>query len=139
LDTFYKSTRYIAKGGIGAIFNKFVIKELVDMNFLRKGGFPKLRARRMGEWEDTRTMTFALRNLVGAGFLTPDDPSEDLLREMLSFPKLDKATSRQIEQGKGLANPSKNVGTPSVGLPKQKPTPPVQPPASQAGTDRSGG
>jgi hypothetical protein len=137
LDTFYKSTRYIANGGVAAVFNKFLIKELVDMNFLRKSGFPKLRVRRMGEWEDTRTMTFALRNLVGAKFITPDDPTEVFLRKLLSLPEMDKATARGMEGP--LADPSKNVDKPEVGLPKQQPKPPIQPPALQAGADRSGG
>jgi len=139
LDTFYKSTRYIAQC-VASTFNKWLIRELVDMNFVRKGGYPKLCVRRMGEWEDTRTMTFALRNLVGAKILTPDDPLEALIRKQMSIPPLDKSTARDIDPpAAGLTAPSTNVGTPKVGTPNQGKTPPTSTPAPQAGADRSGG
>jgi len=143
MDTFYKSTRYIAEGVICATINKWLIKQLVDMNFLRKNGYPKLRVRRMGEWEDTRTMTFALRNLVGAKLVTPDEPIENLLREQMGLPKLDKTTARDISQkagpgGSGLTPPGQNVGAPQVGLPKQGASPPIGVPQANAGTDRRG-
>src|SRR5712691_131068 len=60
LDVYYKSTRYIAST-ICDTFNHFVIPKMVDANFSR-GGYPKLRVRRIGEWEDIRTMSFAFRN-----------------------------------------------------------------------------
>lgn len=145
MDTFYKSTRYVAEGVICATINKWLIKDLVDINFLRKNGYPKLRVRRMGEWEDTRTMTFALRNLVGARLVTPDLPLEELLREQMGLPKFDKKTARDITQGgKGagpnqpLSAPTENVNPPHVGLPKQGAIPPVGPPQANAGTDRRG-
>ena len=139
MDTFYKSTRYVAEGVIAATINKWLIKDLVDINFLRKSGYPKLRVRRMGEWEDTRTMTFALRNLVGAKLITPDEGIEDLLREQMSLPKLDKATARDISQkGGGLTAPGENVNAPKVGLPQQGASPPIGPPQANSGTDRRG-
>jgi len=110
------------------------------MNFVRKGGYPKLCVRRMGEWEDTRTMTFALRNLVGAKILTPDDPLEALIRKQMGLEPLDKSTARDIDPpAAGLTAPSTNVGTPKVGTPNQGKTPPTSTPAPQAGADRSGG
>lgn len=139
MDTFYKSTRYIAKC-IASTINRWVIRDLVDMNFLRKGGYPKLCVRRMGEWEDTRTMTFALRNLVGAKILTPDEPLENLIRAQMSIGPLDKATARDISTPTGGLTPADaNVGAPKAEGSKQKGTPPVATPKGNAGSDRSGG
>lgn len=153
MDTFYKSTRYMAQGCIAATINRYLIRDLVDINFLRKGGYPKLRVRRMGEWEDMRTMTFALRNLVGAKLITPDQGIEDLLRDQMGLPEYDKTTIRQmtppVGQGGnagaanssvgGLTPPGENVKEPKVGGSKQQPTPPIGVPSGNAGTDRSGG
>lgn len=147
LDTFYKSTRYIAQGAIANVINKFLIKELVDINFVRKGGYPKLKVRRIGEWEDMRTMTFALRNLVGAKILTPDEPMEDWTRNLMSLPPLDKETARGLVQGPqtgqvdpatGLVKPDQNVGPPKVQGSKQKDLPYIGTPQANAGTDRDG-
>lgn len=91
-DMFYKSTRYIAHT-IADTLNRHCIKQLVDFNFMR-GGYPKLMIRRIGEWEDIRTMTFGLRNLVGAQMLTPDEPTEAWLRDQLFMPPMDKETQR---------------------------------------------
>lgn len=140
LDTFYKSTRYLARV-IAATINRYVIRELVDINFLRKNGYPKLCVRRMGEWEETRTMTFALRNLVGARVLTPDLPLENLIRSSWGLPPLDEKTAREMPtpgQG-GLASPQSSVKPPPVKGSKQQPSPPIGVPAKNAGSDKSGG
>lgn len=140
LDTFYKSTRYVANT-LAAMINRKVIKPLVDKNYLRFNGYPKLCVRRMGEWEDTRTMTFALRNLVGARILTPDLPLENLIRSSMSLPPLDESTAREMPmpgQG-GLASPSSSVKPPTSSGSKQKGSPYINTPAKNAGTDRSGG
>lgn len=140
LDTFYKSTRYIANC-IAATINRDVVRPLVDINFLRFNGYPKLCARRMGEWEDTRTMTFALRNLVGAKILTPDLPLENLIRGSMSLPPLDEATAREMPSPSsgGLASPSSSVKpSPAKGT-RQQATPYTNTPAKNAGSDKSGG
>ncbi len=138
LDTFYKSTRYIARC-IAATINRWVIRDLVDMNFSRKGGYPKLCARRMGEWDDTRTMTFALRNLVGAKLITPDDPLEDTLRTQLQMPARDPDSAREIGGPGGLTSAGSNVKPPKTSGSKQKGTPPSGPPKGNYGSDRTGG
>lgn len=141
LDTFYKSTRYVARC-IASTINREVIKDLVDKNFLRKNGYPKLCVRRMGEWEETRTMTFALRNLVGAKILTPDEPMEDLIRKQMSLPPLDKDTARDASPGGaqgGLSSPQSSVKPPQPKVSRATPTPRVGTPAANSGTDKSGG
>jgi hypothetical protein len=138
LDTFYKSTRYIARC-IAATINRWVIRDLVDMNFLRKGGYPKLCVRRMGEWEDMRTMTFALRNLVGAHLLTPDDGLEDLIRTQMGLPPLDPTTAREIGGPGGMVSPDANTKPPKTQGSRQKALPPSGPPKGNYGGDRTGG
>lgn len=96
-DMFLKSTRYIGMS-IVDIFNKFIIPELVDINFTigPKRQYPRLSVRRVGEQEDLRTMSFTFRNFVGAGAITPDDKLEDFLREELDLPVRDPETSRIV-------------------------------------------
>lgn len=146
IDTFFKSSRYIAKT-IASTINKQLIPEIVDSNFVRFSDYPKLRVRRIGEWEDLRTLTFAVRNLVGSGILTPDANTEKWFRDLVGLPPLDPATARtpmnqQNQMGGGqnqLSNPQDSVKPPRVGLPRQQPNPPIGSPSAQAGTDRSGG
>jgi hypothetical protein len=95
IDMFLKSTRYIAEM-IADIFNKYVIPQMVDMNF-KLGpdrGYPMLRARRIGEWEDLRTLSFAIRNMVGADVIRPDDRLEAHLRREMDLPAADPTTTR---------------------------------------------
>lgn len=140
LDTFYKSTRYVATC-IATTINRNVIRPLVQMNFLRFNGYPKICVRRMGEWEDTRTMTFALRNLVGAKILTPDLPLENIIRQSMSLPPLDESTAREMPSPSagGLSSPTSSVKPSPAKGSRQTPTPYTSNPAKNAGTDRSGG
>jgi len=150
IDVFYKSARYMADM-VANIFNKFIIQQLVDLNF-KNGGYPKLRARRIGEWDDLRTLSFAIRNFVGAGLIIPDDELEKQLREESDLPPMDKATRREVA-GPALqqvpsdpnqlasgadANKPKPPTAPKAGLPRQNSSPPVGTPAKNAGRDASG-
>lgn len=147
MTMFYKSTRYVATT-IAETFNHFLIPQMVDYNFAR-GGYPKLRVRRIGETEDIRTMSFALRNFVGAGVVIPDEILEEFVRREIDIPPADKETARQQVPGAaGTATfpdvTSTPPGAPSqpmpapVGLPKQQPLPPVGPGKANTGNDASG-
>jgi hypothetical protein len=157
MDVYYKSTRYIAST-VCDTFNHFVIPKLVDFNFSR-GKYPKLRVRRIGEWEDIRTMSFAFRNFVGSDAIRPDDELEKYLRTELDLPPVDEKTVRTTPSphlqtgsnqavlidganpnapGTAPAKPSK-PSPPPVGLPRQTPPPTGTPPKSNAGVDQSGG
>lgn len=140
LDTFYKSTRYMANI-VAATINRDIVRQLVDINFLRFGGYPKLCVRRMGEWEDTRTMTFALRNLVGARILTPDLPLENIIRSSMSLPPLDESTAREMPTpgAGGLASPTSSVKPSPAKGSRQQATPYINTPATNAGSDKTGG
>jgi hypothetical protein len=95
IDMFLKSTRYIADF-VCDIINRHIIRQLVDFNFRLGGirGYPKIRARRIGEWEDIRTLSFAIRNMVGIDAIRPDDVLETHLRREMDLPPADPKTSR---------------------------------------------
>jgi hypothetical protein len=142
---FLKATRFIADIVAGT-FNSYAIPQLIDYNFVRGEKYPKLKARRIGEQADWRTMSFAVRNLIGAGVIIPDDKLEESLREEMDLPKADVATQRVVAtpqapgsggtaQGPGQ---QKQAGAEKPGLPRQA-APSANPPAGNSGTDRSGG
>lgn len=133
MDMFLKSTRYIANT-VADTINKYVIPQLVDLNFQR-GGYPCLHARRIGEWEDMRTMSFTLRNLVGASLVTPDDRLEKQIREEIDMPPMDKATQRMVgtPQAPGAPKPS------PTGPPRQAANSSPKTPRPNYGIDSSGG
>lgn len=167
IDIFLKSTRYLADY-ICDVFNKYVIKQLVDLNF-RLGlnsthrGYPRLRARRIGEWEDMRTLSFAIRNLVSIDAIRPDDNMEAQLRREMDLPPADPGTARTPIQVKPAAAAAPSTGTTGdsaqplvpgqpgttpggkqdmnankVGAPRQTPSA-VNKPGGNAGRDVSGG
>lgn len=123
-DLFLKASRFIADI-VADVINKFAIPELIDFNWEDTTSYPKLKVRRIGETADWRTLTFALRNLVGAGLITPDDKYEEWLREEMDQPRRDEGTSR-------------DTATPQ--LPRQSQARnQQQQPGSGAGADSSGG
>lgn len=161
---FLKATRFIADI-VTDVFNKYAIPQLCDFNFgTMRTGYPQLRARRIGEQADWRTMSFAVRNLVGAGVITPDDPLEALLRDEMDLPKMDPETARDTptpqdpnggepEDGeeetdddgraegdakRRKAPPLRPAGPARVGPPRQT-KPNANPPRGTGGQDRSGG
>src|SRR6185436_14142454 len=123
------------------IFNRFIIKKLVYANFTLGPDreCPQLVCRRIGEWNDLRTQSFTVRNLVGAGVIEPDDDLEDAFRDELDMPPKDAATARKMITEPGQMEPDpndpeandpptqaslKNRGQ-KAGMPRQQPTPPV--------------
>jgi hypothetical protein len=93
-EAFLKSTRFIADIVID-IINKHAVPQLVDFNWSRVG-YPQLKARRIGENTDWRTWSFALRNLIGAGVIQPDDRLEEHTRDEMDLPKKDESTVRVV-------------------------------------------
>lgn len=143
-EIFLKSTRYIAEI-VRDVFNKYMIPQLIDMNF-DVDSYPELRVRRIGDIQDWRIITFAARNLVGAGILRPDEVLEDWFREEMDLPKADLKTLRQMEPKQ---IPSGMVNKGNRGLPEPKPSPAGLPrqstankqkiiPGQNAGKDNSG-
>lgn len=142
LDVYYKATRYIASTVCDTV-NHYVIPQLVDFNFSR-GGYPKLKVRRIGEEEALRTTSFAVRNFVGANIIQPDDELEKFVRSELDLPAKDKASTRQVAAPQAGGNqPKPNTGTgpkpPEVGPPRQAPKQGANVGKSNVGSDQSGG
>jgi hypothetical protein len=157
MELFYKSTRYIADI-VRGVMNKYVFPKLVLANW-DVDEFPELKVRRLGDTQEARTVSFAVRNLVGAGVIVPDQRLEEWAREMVDAPQSDPNTARvgvatpqmpgstpptpqpgQTDTPGNLTAPDRNVGPPNVGPPRQTTTAGMQiAPRSQPGTDRSGG
>jgi hypothetical protein len=147
LALFLKATKHLADG-VCDTFNLYAIPQLVDFNFPRTpNGYPKLRARNIGEYEDQRTFSFTIRNLVGAGLITPDERLESYLRQFLDLPRADEETRREVatpqdpnevEEEEEDDKNKKQSGA-RVGMPRQTPKARVGLARGNAGTDRSGG
>jgi hypothetical protein len=148
---FLKATRFIADI-VCEIFNCYLVPKIVDYNFVR-ASYPKLRARRIGEQADWRTISFAIRNLIGAGALVPDDRMERYLRSEMDLPFADPATARTVAKPQGAPVGAAGVsaaavaqaqpgvappGSPQAGPPRQAP-PSTGAPSKNAGRDASGG
>lgn len=145
---FLKGTRFIADVVLDTI-NKYAIPQLIDYNWSRVGsGYPELVARRIGEQSDWRTMSFAVRNYVGAGIIRPDDKLEEAIRDDMGLPPADPDSARVVSTpqnpgaGKAGGAPDPNSPAPptppKVGPPRQSPSPPVGSPGGNAGRDKSG-
>jgi hypothetical protein len=105
---FEKSCRFVADE-IRDVFNKWAIPELVAYNWKTVDKFPELKVRRLGDTVDWRTISFAIRNFVGAGVIIPDDAMEDWVRDELDLPRADPTTKRvqatpQLPGGGGAAD-----------------------------------
>lgn len=95
IDLFMKSTRQVAET-IRDVFNKYAIPELVNYNFPRIEDYPELRVRRIGDTQDWRTVSFALRNFVGAGVIIPDERLEDWVRDEMDLPPVEATGKRFV-------------------------------------------
>lgn len=124
MELFYKSTRHIADL-VRSVFNKYVIPQLVTSNWGIED-FPELKVRRLGDTQEARTISFALRNLVGAGIIQVDDDLETWARDIMDAPRHDPRTKREVavKQGPKTQTPPgapKPPAPPEVGPPRQAP------------------
>jgi hypothetical protein len=138
MELFYKSTRYIADL-VRGVLNKYCIPYLVQANW-GHDRYPELKVRRLGDTAEARTVSFALRNLVGAGIIRPDDDLEDWSREIVDAPRSDISSLRQVAApqapkppGASPAKPPRQA--PAAGGMKQG----TNAGAANTGTDQSGG
>lgn len=129
VDIFMKFSRHIADL-IREVINKYAIPELISYNWRNVNDFPILRARHIGQVADLRTMSFTIRNLIGAGALKPDDPLEEYLRDVNDLPRRDPSTERDVQIRQ----------LPNAKLPRQSQAGNQRPmPGSNEGDDSSGG
>lgn len=117
-DMFLKATRHIADQ-VRDIFNKHAIPELVDYNWKNVDEYPELRVRRIGETTDWRTISFAIRNFVGAQVLVPDERLETWIRDEMDLPKSEPATKREPPTPQAPGGGGKPPAPPKVGPPRQ--------------------
>jgi hypothetical protein len=124
MDLFLKSTRFIADG-VRDVFNQHLIPELVGWNFTGNYELPELRVRRLGDTVDWRTISFAIRNFVGAGVIISDDELEHWVRDEMDLPIADPKTARKTldleapQGGDPVEDDPDGDGPPQVGLPRQ--------------------
>jgi len=105
---FTRAVRFTAEI-IRDILNKYAIPQLIDFNWSEDEiphGYPQLKVRRLGDERDWRVISFAIRNLVGAGVVRPDDPTEAWIRDELDMPVADPETARLV-----VAEPGDDDGT----------------------------
>lgn len=95
MTMFLKASRFVADIVCDA-FNSYLIPQMVKYNWPEVERMPRLRVRRIGEAADWRTLSFAIRNLIGAGVIIPDERLEAHLRDEMDLPPLDKETARLI-------------------------------------------
>lgn len=136
MEMFYKSVRHIADA-IADAMNQYVIPQLVDMNWPDIEHYPTIAVRKLGDTAEARTLSFALRNYVGAGIIQVDEPLEEWARETMNAPELDPSTIRQVATPQ-QAGPKAPEG-PDVGPPRQSQAANQrQKPSSSAGRDGGG-
>jgi len=120
---FLKATRFIANSICDA-FNMYLIPDIVKYNFDGVTEFPKLAVRQIGEQADARVFSFALRNLIGAGVVRPDDKLEEYVREVLDLPEVDLATVRVVKTPQaGTPQAPGNLPNASPGTKTELPNP----------------
>lgn len=127
---FFKATRFIADI-ILSTFNLYLIPRYMDANYSRVGK-PTLKARRIGESQDWRTLSFAVRNLLGCGAIIADDKLDAWLRDEMDMPEADPDTARP------LPSLQPDNGT-QDGTTNQKTQPTAGPGNRSGGTDHGGG
>jgi len=126
---FLKATRFIADI-ICSVHNKHFIPELIDYNFPDANGmYPQLKARRIGEYEDWRQMSFALRNMIGSQVIRPDDDLEVAMRDEMDLPIADPDTAREVATPQAPGQSGRS---------RQNPNPKVGPPGANSGRDKGG-
>ena len=133
MELFYKGTRQIANI-VANTMNQYCIPDLVKANW-DVDDLPKLKVRKLGDTQEARTISFALRNLVGAGIIQVDDHLEAWAREVIDAPRHDPNTLREIAKPQmPKAQPAK-VGPPRQAQAKNQ----QNQPGKSAGRDGGGG
>lgn len=135
-EMFVRAQRFTAEG-IRAVFNFYAIPQLINYNWDEEeleNGYPTLKVRRIGDERDWRTLSFAIRNLIGAEALWVDEETRAWIRDELDMPAETPAAEPVVKRTGGTPQ------APRVGAARQSPA------ASQgtgsnpnAGQDASGG
>lgn len=131
-DLFIKSSRFLAEI-VRDVINKWAIPELCGYNWPGVTDYPELRVRRVGDTTDWRQFSFAIRNFVGAGILTPDDKLEEWIRDEMDLPMADPSTARDVPTPQSPGTPQTvKPGSPEANAVIVSPKPTGTPTQSQA-------
>ena len=131
LSLFYKSTRFVANAICDA-FNTYLVSDIIRYNYGKdEVKMPRLQVRQIGEQADNRTLSFTLRNLVGAGIIRPDDVLENYIRDLIDLPPVDLATVRIVK--------APQAGTPAGTTPNATPGTKTELPMPNGNPESSGG
>lgn len=84
-EAFNRSVKFVGEFMRGVI-NLQLIPQLVDFNFARPTGYPRLKIRYTGDEATWRSFSVALRNLVEPGVITPTPELETWVSEFLGMP-----------------------------------------------------
>lgn len=87
-NVFMYSLESVAKC-VKGVLQKYLIKEIVDLNYETDGYYPTLEYDRIGEI-DTEKTSDALMKLANAGLITPDFETEGYIREIMGLPPKSK-------------------------------------------------
>ena len=77
------------------VFNKYVIPEIVDLNFSVEN-YPKLCAAPLGK-EGIEKVSKSLKELTESKVVIPDERLENYVRDLYGFPQKDEETERVVE------------------------------------------
>jgi len=92
----YRSAVEFIGKHITDVFNRYVIPELVDMNF-ETDQYPQLKFRKIGEL-DYSDISSGLKSLADSGIIIPDDEIEAYIRDMFDLPARD-TDGDDVERG----------------------------------------
>ena len=95
VDIYLKASRVVADIFRDTV-NLYLVPQMIGYNWPGTEHYPKLKYRRIGETADWRTLSFAIRNFIGAGVIIPDEVLEAHIREEMDLPPLDKDSARLI-------------------------------------------
>ena len=102
---------------VSETINLYLVPRMVKFNWPMWEDMPKIKCRKIGDENRIRTLTFALRNLAGAGLIMPDDALEAWLRNELDLPEMDIETRRDVM---GIFEDDSELDDPNTTPPKQQ-------------------
>lgn len=120
------------------VINKWAIPEICKWNWGTED-CPELKVRGIGNSIDWRALSFALRNMIGAGIIEPDDVLEQFIRDEMDLPRKDPTTTRKQEQKQNAAGGGAPFNQNGDGKPKQAPASNMDKSAGSSKVGRDGG
>lgn len=143
---FVRAVRFTAEI-IRDVLNHYAIPQLCRFNWSEEdlqNGYPELRVRRLGDERDWRTLSFAVRNLIGAQAMWVDPELRAWLRDELDMPvegpdaiPIGAGYNEDEDEDEEAGRPT--LEQPKVGLPRQSSAAGQGTGRGAVGSDRSGG